>query len=177
MKDLLLIVGMLIIAGAIGAYLYFYTPASLHTGPYAAPSAVTSMATSSAYSVVSFDTLELGTQASTTARGYYAASDADGLAKLWAIAFGKKATVPAIDLATSQVIGVFAGMEPTGGYAIEVSKVVDSSTARTVYVTLVTPGPKCMSTEQITSPYELITLPASTLPLAHVDATSTRDCN
>jgi hypothetical protein len=183
MKDLLLIIGICAVAGVIGAYLYFYTPQSLQV-PYVPPTEatssvpVTSSATASTTSVT-FTTIDLGTHAvNVTERKNYVAGDADGLAKLWNLAFGDSASsTPTLDLTTTEVIGVFAGNKPTGGYAIQVSKVEDTATERTVYVNIVKPGKNCMTTESVTSPFAIITLPLSGLPLTHKDTTSVRDCN
>ena len=181
MKDMLIILGMIIAAGVVGAYLYFYTPADL-ASPYVTPVIATSSepAAASAQSpaTVSFTTLNTGTRAAqVTARKNYAAGDATGLEKLWALAFGANATsTPAINFDKQEVIGIFAGEKPTGGYAIKVTKVEDSATERTIHIALVVPGAKCVTTQSVTSPYTIISLPLSSLPLAHQDATSTSEC-
>jgi len=183
MKDLLIILGICIIAGVIGTYLYFYTPQTLQTS-YVPPSAEATMQTNvqagnATTTSVVFTTIDIGSHAAgVTARKNYVAGSPEGLAKLWSPAFGDSAsTTPKINFDAQEVIGVFAGNKPTGGYAIEVSKVVDSANARTIYVTIVKPGAHCMTTQSVTSPFAIVTLPVSGLPLVHKDTTSIRDCN
>lgn len=182
MKDLLIILGMIIVAGIVGVCLYFYTPKDL-----AAPShLVSAEATTSESAVlpsknpeaVPFTVLTTGTHAAeVTARKNYEVGDKAGLAKLWKLAFGANATsTPVINFGQQEVVGIFAGEKPTGGYAIKVTKVEDSATERTIHVTLVVPGANCMTTQSVTSPYTIISLSPSLLPLTHQDATSTSDC-
>ena len=183
MKDLLFILGICVVAAVIGAYLYFYTPQSLQTSSATPVETTTSTQDTPGEPApvpsVTFTTIDIGTHAvNVTARKNYVAGDAQGLTKLWSLAFGETgSTTPKIDFGTTEVIGVFAGTKPTGGYAIEVSKVVDGIDARTIYVNIVKPGANCVTTESVTSPFAIITLPVSTLPLAHQDTTSVRDCN
>jgi hypothetical protein len=181
MKDLLIILGMIVATGVVGAYLYFYTPASLMHLPYVVSPTGTSPGSPEAPAprpvAVSFTTITTGTHAGgVTARKNYLATDSAGLTKLWKLAFGTSSTTPTVDFTEQEVVGVFAGKKPTGGYAISVSKVEDTATARTLFVTITVPGPTCMVTESLTTPYTVIALPMSWLPLAHVDATSTTDC-
>ncbi|MEJ0053573.1 MAG: protease complex subunit PrcB family protein [bacterium] len=181
MKDLLIIVGMIIASGIIGAYLYFYTPDELMMGvPAVEQVATTTPNSTEAMEIggpVDFTTLTTGTHAGgVTTRKNYLATDAEGIAKLWKLAFGTSSTTPAVDLSSQEVVGVFAGQKPTGGYAIAVTKVEDSATERTVYVTLTVPGKGCMVTQSLSTPYSIIVMPRSPLPVTHQDATSTREC-
>lgn len=182
MKDLFIIVGILVIAGVAGAGIYFYAPKDIAAPVQVVPVATTSMpvATSTQnVGAVSFTTLSTGTHAAgVTARKNYEVGDKTGLLKLWTLAFGVNATsTPAINFETHEAVGIFAGEKPTGGYAVKVTKVEDSATVRTIHVALVVPGKGCMTTESVTSPYTIISLPLSPLPLTHQDATSTSDCN
>jgi hypothetical protein len=85
-------------------------------------------------------------------------------------------TPPKVDFEKNAVIAVFAGQQPSTGYAIQVSKVVDSS-ARLVSITIAKPDDGCMNGQSLTTPYELVTILTTSLPLAHEDLSATTMCN
>lgn len=170
MKDVLIIFGLCLIAIALGAWLLFAHPKTEErsTPPVAEAAASIPVTATSLYS---------GTNASTVKeRKNYRVTDVDGFAKLWKLTGNAASKMPAVDFSKNHVIGVFAGTESTGGFSIAVTSVVDSATERTVFVTITKPGKNCMVTESVTSPYALVTVPVSMLPLAHEDAVETKDC-
>jgi hypothetical protein len=171
---------VLVAAIAIGGYLYEYAPQDLYTAaPYPTATSTTPSAPAKAPVTVSSSSLVSGTSAAGEAsRKNFVVRDATGLAKLSELLYGSaSSTMPAVDFTKHDVIAVFAGSEPSGGYAISISKIVDTADARVVYVTITSPGKGCMTTQALTSPYAVVTAPKSGLPLKHVDATETKGCN
>ena len=70
---------------------------------------------------------------------------------------------------------VFAGKQTVVGYSIFVSKVIDSDT-RMVSITLAKPSKLCTKKQSEVSPYEIITVPITSLQLAHEDIQTTANC-
>ncbi|MFZ1074957.1 MAG: protease complex subunit PrcB family protein [Minisyncoccia bacterium] len=115
-----------------------------------------------------------GSNSKVTTRTNYLITSSDQLQKLWGL-IDATGTPPPIDFSSQNVLAVFAGQEPTTGYAVAVSKVVDSNN-RVVSVTIQQPDSACQPKAQPTAPYELVTVPATTLPLTHQDIPGTNDC-
>ncbi|MDP2652107.1 MAG: protease complex subunit PrcB family protein [bacterium] len=133
-----------------------------------------SNASASPATVVSFTQLARGSHSKVTMRVNYLITSSDQLNELWKMV-DATSTPPKIDFKKEAVIAVFAGEQPTAGYAISVAKVEDTS-ARIVSITLAKPDGRCMTGQVLTTPYELVTLPATSLPLAHEDISTTTSC-
>ena len=123
---------------------------------------------------VPFTTLVQGTTSSVAKRINYRATSASQLKELWKM-ISATSTPPAINFATQEVIGVFAGKQPTTGFAIAVSKIEDAA-ARVVSITIARPDGTCTKKQLATAPYEIIAVPATTLPLTHEDMSTTTGC-
>ncbi|MCX6786211.1 MAG: hypothetical protein NTU85_00040 [Candidatus Kaiserbacteria bacterium] len=106
---------------------------------------------------IPFAELARGTQSAVTTRTNYLITSTDELNKLWQM-IDAKGKPPAINFATSSVVAVFAGDYS----AIDVSTITDTN-IRTVTVLLREPR------NSTTTPYELITLPKTTLAFTHKD--------
>ena len=179
MRDILIIFGMCVIAIAIGAWLFLHDPARqlqlmpINSVPTTKPSAMEEPKEVP----INFTVLDAGTQATgiTTAKNY-AASDSEDFAKIWKMAHADGTPLPKVDFTKDYVIGVFAGQKPTGGYALSVSKVIDSKDTRTVAITLQAPGEGCIVNQPLTSPYQIIVLPQSELALKSVTVQETKGC-
>lgn len=172
MKDVLLILALCVAAIAIGAWLLF-----IDAHPAAGGTASVTVATSTTPATPVVTELSSGVNArGVVVRKNYLVTDSDDFAQLWAMAGNASSTLPAVDFTKDEVVGVFAGNEPTGGYTITVSGVTDSD-VRTVAVTIIAPGKTCTVADSITSPYEIVALPISMLPLTHEDTTQTEECD
>jgi hypothetical protein len=66
---------------------------------------------------------------------------------------------PTLDFTRETAIAVFMGERPTGGYAIHVDSVTHSDGGLLVDVVLQAPGPECMTTQALTQPYEMVSVP------------------
>jgi hypothetical protein len=123
---------------------------------------------------VPFSKMLEGTNSPVDTRVNYLIKSADELTQLWGM-LGATGTPPTIDFGSSAVAAVFAGAQPTHGYQIVVSKVEEDSASRKVVVTIAKPPANCVM-GSTTTPYEVISFPKTSLPLAHEDVWTTAPC-
>ena len=167
MKDALIIAVFAAAAVVVGALLLYW-----HGGmPLPRPSGTGGLAGAA----VPFSEIASGTHSAVADRKNFLITSEEEFGKLWSL-ISATGTPPAVDFAKETVIAIFAGEKPTTGYGVMVSNVEDSAHARMVSVTLTEPGENCIEGQAITSPYEVLKLPASSLPLSHADETVTKDC-
>ncbi|MFH1178208.1 MAG: protease complex subunit PrcB family protein, partial [bacterium] len=138
-----------------------------------APSTPSSMAESRSVAVP-FTKLAQGKKSTIVERVNYLITSPSELNELWKM-IDATSTPPKIDFKKDAVIAVFAGKEPTTGYAISITEIEDAD-ARTVSITLAKPSDSCMFAQVITAPYEIVTVPATKLPLTHEDIATTTNC-
>lgn len=167
MRSAYTVLGLVLVAVVGGAYFFLYGP----NGLAGTSSAVNNIPSPVA---VPFTPLVSGAKSTVTTRVNYLITSADQLNKLWKM-IDATSTPPAVDFNKNAVIAVFAGQQPTTGYAIVVAKIEDS-TARNVSLTLAKPSANCVEGQIVTAPYEIVAIPATTLPLAHTDQTITATC-
>jgi len=74
-----------------------------------------------------------------------------------------------IDFNQEMVIAVFQGQQSTGGYEIEIEKVVRTKENLKVYISETVPDPSDIVTQALTSPYHLIKLPKLDLKVEFID--------
>lgn len=156
-KDTHLVLGMVLVAAAIGTMV-------LVPGRSGTPAAV----------VVPVTALARGSSSTVPARVNYLITSSAELSELWGLV-DAGGSPPPIDFATNAVLAVFAGAQPTTGYAIRVAKVQDAGT-RLVSITLAAPAEGCPVGQALTAPYEIVAVPATALPLAHEDISATVGC-
>ncbi len=157
---------MAVIAAAIGVF-FFYS------GDFSeGPSSIADSQQSAV--IVPFTKIVSGSQSQVSRRVNYVITSSAELNELWKMV-DTTATPPNIDFEKDAVIAVFAGERPTTGYAIEVSNVVDSNT-RLVSITLTKPDGNCMTGQSLTTPYEIVAVPTTSLPLSHEDISTTVSC-
>lgn len=167
MRDTLIIISLAAVAAVVGSFLFF-------RGNVPSPSSSTAPSAQSSVVAVSFTPLVHGSRSTVTKRVNYFITSADELHTLWKMV-DATSTPPTIDFNKDAVIAVFAGQQPTAGYAISVLKVVDSS-ARLVSITLAKPDGTCITGQALTTPYEIVAVPTTALPLAHEDISTTVSC-
>lgn len=167
MRDTFIIIGLAIVAVGIGSFLFLRGTSSNVS--------FSATATSNASVVtVPFAKVAHGNTSTVTRRVNYLISSPDGLNKLWEMV-AATGTPPTVDFNKEAIIAVFAGQQPTTGYAIEVSKVLDSS-SRLVFITIAKPDNSCITGQSLTAPYEIVAVPATSLPLTHEDVSVTATC-
>lgn len=182
MRDILIVLGMCVAAIGVGVLFYVYGPAEIREMPSTTPTENQGQASASGAAAVAEDVtvtvIDAGTNAGAASeRKNIAAYDKDGLARLWSMAHATDGTpLPTVDFSKSYVIGVFAGTKPSGGYSIEVSRVSDSGDTRAVAITLTKPGSDCITSQAITSPYQIVTVPLSNASLSRTENTVETSC-
>ena len=124
---------------------------------------------------VAYARITQGMHANVNMRVNYLIRSADDLASLWQ-ALGDAGRQPAVDFTQYAVLALFAGQVPNPGYTITASKITDTAVNRLVSITLTSPGAGCFEPQVIATPYELVLVPRTSLPLAHEDITAIVDC-
>ena len=77
---------------------------------------------------------------------------------LWRQMFPGQETPSYVDFEQSMLISVFMGEQPSGGYDISVTKIIETRDALKVYVEEVSPGVNCIVTLALTHPYQIVKL-------------------
>ena len=73
--------------------------------------------------------------------------------------------LPNLDFSQSILVIVFAGEKPSGGYTIQVKRIIQTDQEVVVYVTETKPARDQLAITQITYPYQIVILPRTTLPV------------
>lgn len=170
MRDELIILGICVISIVFGSWLYFGAP-SVPTGGQQA-------AVHTSTIVVPFMQITSGNTAKgVSSRANYHVTSPQQFAELWELVYGSTSGIPAVDFSKNDVLGVFDGTHPTGGYALSVTSIDESGSSRIVVIRHIVPAATCAVTEAETSPFEFISVPKSARPLGHTDETITRTCD
>jgi hypothetical protein len=132
---------------------------------------------SEAPAAVAVAVLSRGDQAGMEERKNYRIQSAAELAYFWLISHGENGPpVPLVDFEAHDVLAVFEGLKPSGGYEITVAEVVDGPSVREVTIRHVEPGASCITTSVITSPFELVVVPKNDAPIRRTDLTHVTEC-
>lgn len=124
---------------------------------------------------VPFTKITEGVRSSVQKRVNYIITSPDQLSELWKVA-GIGGSVPVVDFTKEDVLAVFSGPKPVSGFAIAVARVEDSK-KRMVTITLINPNEQCsVLRHATTTPYQIVAVPKTILPLFHEDETVTRSC-
>lgn len=171
MRDLYLLSGMGLIALLIGLVLFFFGPSSLQSDFYA---------TFSPTGPVAYTVLQEGDDAvSINDRVNYRVTSEKDLTSLWDLVYGNGKTrpaVPKVNFSNYDVLATFDGSHVSGGYKISTDQIIDSNGTRTIIITHVDPGIHCPVSKTPTSPFQIIQVRHTELPLSHQDRTSTSTC-
>lgn len=107
----------------------------------------------------------------------YRVTNEDQLAALWQMIYTDNGTpVPSIDFNKYEVLAVFDGSHSTAGYSVAVASVKDTSSARVVTIVHTEPGDSCVPGGGGTSPFVIIQVSKTSLPISRVDQTVTTQC-
>lgn len=97
--------------------------------------------------------------------------------ELWRLIYGTQgSTRPPVNFTMNEVIAVFDGTHSSGGYRVSVTDVVDAGGVRTVHILREEPGEGCITTEAITSPFQIVRVSKTTLPIVREEQTVTTQC-
>ncbi len=169
MRDILIVLSICVAAIILGAWLFFYGPATL-TGAkeqqeqqQAAPITAEVVTEEEQPAEVSFTVIDTGDQAAEVdKRKNFAEYESGEFARLWKMAHGSDGKpLPKVDFSKDYVIAVFAGSKPSGGHAIAVDAVTDTKGGCTIDIKVTNPGSACVVTQALTSPYQMIVVPFS----------------
>lgn len=173
MRDLL-VIGLVAVAAIIlGGFLFLFGPSSLKTEVDAAL-----QGSNTNGNIVSITVLAQGNDAiSITQRTNYRIQNSQDLQSLWELVYGSNdtPTAPPVDFSQNEVLAVFDGSHATNGYSIKVLSVTDT-TQRLVLVNHASPEASCSLKGVATSPFEIIEVPRTSLPMSHQDQMSTTTC-
>jgi hypothetical protein len=91
-------------------------------------------------------------------------------------ALGPASILPKVDFTKEMVIVVSMGRQPSGGYQIRITKVVDASKTLRVEVMETLPGKSCLVTDMETYPCDIVLIKKSNKPLTFQTSQNTKDC-
>jgi hypothetical protein len=109
---------------------------------------------------LAFETVEKGAYSGHDEAGNYVIKTQEDWTELWTKVKSNEIPqpeLPEIDFGRDMVIAVFLGTRNTGGYGIEITGIVESSTVK-VYAKEKTPEPGSMVTMALTQPYHIVKL-------------------
>ena len=85
-------------------------------------------------------------------------------------------TMPRVNFAADTLVAVFAGNQPTGGHAIALAGLDKTHGGWELRLSLISPGPDCMTTQAMTQPWMMIRVPGHDQPVnIHITPTE-RPC-
>lgn len=108
---------------------------------------------------IPFETVSKGLNSGYEERKKYAITDNSDWMNLWDMHVSivePKPPLPEVDFNQEMVIAVFFGSIASGGYTIEITKVIENKTNLVVFVKEIIPGKGCIVSEGETSPYHII---------------------
>jgi hypothetical protein len=159
MKDILIIGAACAAALLLGGWLYFSGGNSISGG-----------------GTVSMIVLDEGMDSgAVTSRTNYRIKNQEELEALWNMVHGTGAPTT-VDFSKKEIIAVFDGTHVTGGYEVAITSVVEVEGTRTVSIVRTEPGENCVTTEAISSPFQIVVVDKSAVPYAHEEETVVREC-
>ncbi len=117
----------------------------------------------------SLRTVARGTQSPAAASSRQVIRDKAAWSRLWTTQLrpeGSEAeTPPAVDFSREMVLAVFQGQKSSGGYAVTILSAKEEKGALLVTVREQSPPPDAMSIQVLTSPYHVVAVKRSKLPV------------
>src|SRR5262245_35790098 len=91
-------------------------------------------------------------------------------AALWSRHMGTQIapSPPPVDFSRDMVVALFMGERPTGGYAIEVTRIERTDSGLSVHYQTTRPDPAAMQPQALTQPLHLVALPRTDDPVTFV---------
>lgn len=165
-RDALILTGAVVVAICVGIFAFL-----ANGGNFANIFSSTASRDSVAY-MVPFTKIAGGSQSSVDRRVNYFITSPSELSELWGMV-NATGTPPSVDFSTHAVIAVFAGKEPSS--SITVAKIEDAN-ERIVSIAVTKPDGACSTNKAAASPYEIVAVSATSLPLTHTDLVTTTTC-
>ncbi|HEX9946649.1 MAG TPA: protease complex subunit PrcB family protein [Allosphingosinicella sp.] len=89
---------------------------------------------------------------------------------------GDPPPLPPVDFRREMLLVAAMGPQPSGGYRVVIDKVIDVPGERLAFVRFVSPGRRCGAIAAVTSPVDIVRLPASPLNVRWVVERQAADC-
>lgn len=124
---------------------------------------------------ISYTTVSEGTNGGSEDRSFRVIVDATGLASL--LATMEAAPSLTADFSSSTLVAAFAGRKTTGGHTVEIRSITEQNGVITAGVVETEPGPGCVTTQVITSPYHVVILNRPRADVQFRITTEVRDCS
>ena len=75
---------------------------------------------------------------------------------------GTTGELPPVNFDTHFVIAFYLGSRPSGGYSVEITRIVASTATATLHVTEMTPGKRCTVITAVATPYHYVAVATQT---------------
>lgn len=123
-----------------------------------------------------FKTIEKESQSNNIEAKNYSIKNNKEWTDLWTkISYAR--LVPIIDFTKDMVIAVFQGEYSTGGYDIEIQKIIENEKNIEVFVKEISPGINCMVPQSFTSPFHIVKIQKSDKKVAFKIVKIINDCD
>lgn len=110
---------------------------------------------------ISFENLHRGADGSIEDTSIVTVNDQSEWEELWLARHDDRPSItgaPVVDFGTHFVLAFYLGTRPSGGYGVEISRIVAVAGKATLYVTETYPAKGCIVTTSVTAPYHLVVL-------------------
>ncbi len=126
---------------------------------------------------VSFSVLSAGAAAvNMQEQKNYRVLDEPHFVEVWELAHGTETPMPSVDFATHEVLAVFDGERTSGGYEVAVEQILDVGTVREVNIVRTAPGASCITTQALTSPFQMVVVPKTDNRIDRKEVSATVAC-
>lgn len=88
----------------------------------------------------------------------------------------ERPALPEVNFDQNEVFAIFDGEHPSGGFDVRVVSVRDDGTSRHIALSRIVPGKECVTSEAITSPFSIVVVSKSELPVVREEKTETYSC-
>jgi hypothetical protein len=129
--------------------------------------------------IIPFEVIHGGPFASVSAKKEMTAANQDDYLKIMNEVYAnldQMPQIPEVDFTKNDVVAVFMGAKTTGGYSINVDKVIKRKDALTVAVNETSPAANCVVTQAITQPFQVIKIPKTKQKIVYVFKQRTNEC-
>ncbi len=106
---------------------------------------------------IEFETLSMGYYSQVSQESSYVIKEEHELQQIWDSI--EENSPPVIDFESNMVLAVFQGEQPTGGYEIEIERIVETADKLQVYIKEISPDPDDMVIQALTYPYHIVKMP------------------
>ena len=89
---------------------------------------------------------------------------------------GEPPPLPAVDFRREMLLMAAMGPKPSGGYRVAIDSVIEQPGELLVFVRFVSPGRRCGAIAAVTSPVDIVRVPASSKPVRWTIERQAPDC-